>query len=211
MLVLSNLTNGFFVDLASNHALLFSNTYRLEQSFHWNGLCIEANPLYVWGLSARKCTTVYAVVGNVTGAQQLFNMEGVYGGLVGQQFDNQIKRRHSQSFYTITLEAILRKFNAPTTIDYLSLDVEGAEEFILGNFPFNRYSFNTMTVERPSPNLHHILAINGYVFIRMLGAHGDSFYMHKQHPRCNGALALYGINNHTYSRWQYLVSPKSCK
>ena len=54
---------------------------------------------------------------------------------------------------TKTLEQILDQINAPDVIDYLSIDVEGAEERILGRFPFDRYTFTTITIERPSASL----------------------------------------------------------
>lgn len=40
---------GYFVDLASNDAKEFSNTLALERA-GWDGLCIEPNPAYWYGL-----------------------------------------------------------------------------------------------------------------------------------------------------------------
>ena len=37
-------TNGFFVDLAAQHAKIDSNTYVLEKDLNWSGICIEPNP-----------------------------------------------------------------------------------------------------------------------------------------------------------------------
>jgi hypothetical protein len=48
---------------------------------------------------------------------------------------------------TCTLEEILRACNAPTIIDYMSLDTEGSELIILSVFPFNRYQFRALTIE----------------------------------------------------------------
>ena len=67
---------------------------------------------------------------------------------------------------TKTLEYILDKFNAPKIIDYLSLDVEGSELRILKNFPFNKYTFLALTIERPPIELEEILFKNGYVFVK---------------------------------------------
>ena len=46
------------------------------------------------------------------------------------------------------LEDILRKHNAPSTIEYLSLDVEGAEEMVMRSFPFQNYIFHTVVRAR---------------------------------------------------------------
>ena len=84
---------------------------------------------------------------------------------------------------TKTLEYVLDKFNAPEVIDYLSLDVEGAEERVLTNFPFNKYTFLAMTIERPTPELEKVLFDNGYVFVMVSKKLPfDTFYVHKTIP-----------------------------
>ena len=45
--------NGFFLDLAANDAKEYSNTLALEKH-GWNGVCVEPNPGYWYGLSHRK-------------------------------------------------------------------------------------------------------------------------------------------------------------
>ena len=52
--------------------------------------------------------------------------------------------------YTVSLQEILRNHRAPHVIDYLSLDAEGAEDFLMNHFPFDKYRIKIMTVERPN-------------------------------------------------------------
>ena len=78
---------------------------------------------------------------------------------------------------TITLYQLLKKFSAPRVIDYLSLDIEGAETSVLKNFPFSKYIFLSMTIERPTSLLNKILKENGYIFIKNQKV--DTFYLHK--------------------------------
>ena len=78
---------------------------------------------------------------------------------------------------TATLEAILDRFGAPPTIDYLSLDVEGAEEAVLVRFPFARYRFRIMSIERPSHKLAKVLEGNGYRYLCDNGQYGDQLWM----------------------------------
>ena len=63
-------------------------------------------------------------------------------------------------------------------IDYFSLDVEleGAEWRVMQRFPFDRYRFLTITIERAAPWLHAHLIANGYV--RRKNVHFGSFYVH---------------------------------
>ncbi len=82
---------GYFIDLAANDPIRISNTYALETSFAWNGLCVEPNPIYWTGLSYRKCHVVAAIVGDHTMEEITFRYprsKAPQGGSVGGRFDN---------------------------------------------------------------------------------------------------------------------------
>ena len=78
---------------------------------------------------------------------------------------------------TVTLVEALDRHGAPRLIDYLSLDVEGAEELILRDFDFSRYKFRFMTIERPSLALDLLLDRHGYV--QLAHSRFDVFYTHR--------------------------------
>jgi hypothetical protein len=104
---------------------------------------------------------------------------GDHGGIVGQGFDNGPRfKSQSEVRYTVTLEEVLRKFEAPSHIDYLSLDVEGAEEFILQNFPFDKYHISIMTTERPSDSLRDLLEKQGFKKLARLSRWGEIMWAH---------------------------------
>jgi FkbM family methyltransferase len=156
----------FYIDLASNDAIDISNTYLLD--IHgWSGLCIEANPQYWYGLtSQRNCTVVGAAVAEKDHQILPFVFDGVFGGLLGGEFDNkQGDSKVVTNVPTMSLATIFERFNVPQTIHYLSLDVEGAEWFIMQHFPFHNYSFHVLTIERPGAKLSDLLRAKGYVFI----------------------------------------------
>lgn len=55
---------------------------------------------------------------------------GPTGGIVGPEF----RKNDAQEFkprYTVSLYTFLKRFQAPSVINYLSMDVEGAEGFIV--------------------------------------------------------------------------------
>ena len=85
---------------------------------------------------------------------------GFNGGIVSERTDN--KRGGTDFRKTTTFSQILDKFNVPKVIDYLSLDVEGAEEMVMSSFPFDEYTISVLTVERPTVALKHKLRENGY-------------------------------------------------
>lgn len=60
---------GYFVDLAANDAVTYSNTLTLEQELGWTGLCVEPNPLYLQGLLERRCDLAVAATGRRTGEE----------------------------------------------------------------------------------------------------------------------------------------------
>lgn len=185
--------NGYFIDLAANDAIRISNTFALEFYHHWDGIVIEPNPIYWSALAYRSCTVVAAVVGQQTGQEMKFKFPkrkpAPQGGLVGPDFDNNDPPSQShgnrnddndedQMRYTTTLRDILERFRAPPVIDYFSLDIEGAETFVMESFPFHEYRFNVLTVERADQRLSTLLEENGYVKMKQLKKWGESLWMH---------------------------------
>ena len=179
--------HGYFVDLAANAAVYLSNTYALERRLHWTGLCIEANPHYWQDLARmRSCQVVAAAVGQRRMEAISFQLQQEFGGIVG--FDNKQKQNknkkdnnnnHPEVYYTVPLVEILDRFQAPQHVDYLSLDVEGAEDFILSGFEFDRYQFSIVTVERPKPHLVQLLREKGYRFLKKVSDFGELLFAHE--------------------------------
>ena len=186
--VFGNKTGGWFVDLAANHAWRWSNTFVLERDFNWTGVCIEPNPEY-WEeySSIRSCQLVKQVVGKIDGEQISFAMRGAVGGIMRDGFDNKAPRgdretRQVETHTTVSLASTLAKTGAPSIVDYLSLDIEGAEAYVMESFPFDKYTFLAMTVERPR-RLRRALESKGYVYIRDTDCeYGDELYLHKSIP-----------------------------
>jgi hypothetical protein len=177
---------GYFVDLAANDAVRISNTYALETYYGWTGLAIEPNPLY-WSSLAhyRKCRVAAAVVGSRTGVPVRFkfpNRAPAKGGIVDERFDNKEASHfgEDQTRYTVSLRDVFERFDVPSVIDYLSLDVEGAETFVMESFPFDRYRFNLLTVERPDANLIILLERQGYKMLKQLKKWGETIWAHRE-------------------------------
>jgi hypothetical protein len=182
--LLGNKRNGFFVDLAANDATKLSNTYALERHFGWKGLCVEPNPMYWYSLTRYRpnCELVAAVVGQKRMEEVDFLFQfGDRGGIVGKDFDIQsLKKGHTSSHeYTVTLKEVFDRYGVPKEIDYLSLDVEGAEEFIMQNFPLEDYKVKLMTVERPSNKLRELLKSHGFQQMQTMAPWGETLWTHK--------------------------------
>lgn len=189
--IFANKTSGFFVDLASNDATTISNTFVLERDLGWDGICIEANPVYLWRLAQRRCTLVAGVVTGETDAEVHFATSPgnpAFAGVIGDEnhrirnkhrADTQLEMRSAVSHRTATLELVLDRLRAPATMDYLSLDIEGSEFSVLRSFPFKRYTFTLFTIERPDSELRSLLHESGYLFCWCLTTYGDVLYAHR--------------------------------
>ncbi|GFH56603.1 hypothetical protein CTEN210_13079 [Chaetoceros tenuissimus] len=177
----------FFVDLAANHALKLSNTLYLEQN-GWEGLCIEGSPEYWYDLARyRNCQIIGAFVGGNeydNGNRIEVALGSVFGGIINEQMDNKPGETNRMTSAKVTREivsfsTILKIFNSPKMIDYLSLDVEGAETLILQDFPFDQYTFRFMTIERPKPDLIQLLNNHGYREVKKLVEWGETLWIHE--------------------------------
>lgn len=167
--VFKNKSNGYFLDIGCGHWKNLSNTLLLEQN-GWTGLGIDP---YAQGYENRPSTTLCKCV---LYSEKLENIDfieaGDFGGILEHsKFPNHLVDKLSSSkvtkHNTCVLEEILESYNVPNYIDYLSLDIEGAEVEILSSCPFDKYSFGCITVEHNGnkKNQHiiqNILTNNGY-------------------------------------------------
>ena len=106
----------------------------------------------------------------------------LFGGIASKTTDNINVASNHVTFRTTTLAAILDRFKAPKVIDYLSLDVEGAETQVMSVFPFDQYHIKVINVERPKPELHNILIRQGYWFVMIMSFWGEALYVHRSLP-----------------------------
>jgi hypothetical protein len=184
--------DGYFIDLAANDAKEFSNTLALE-GHGWNGLCVEPNHAYWYGLSHRKCTVVGALVGDQIERVNV-SFRGTFGGIVGlmnNQIADRLKipRAQTEARFTAPLPEVFERFHVPKVVDYMSLDVEGAEYLIMKHFPFDQYQMKLMTVERPNEELKNLLAQHGYLYLKLVAKWGETLWAHNstgltpEHPK----------------------------
>ncbi len=182
---LGGLRGGYFADVGASNGVVSNNTLALERDFGWRGVCIEANSLFLKTLRRhRLATCVDAVVWDTDDAEVDFLASGVCGGVVAADMDN-VPGAASEATTprrTRSLASILHDVGAPPVIDYLSLDVEGAENRVLAGFPFHEFAVRLMTIERPPPALESRLADLGFRVVRRIvsneGLPVDSFFAH---------------------------------
>lgn len=128
--------NGYFLDIGAFDGVQISNTFFLEKYLNWSGICIEAGEdNYKELIKNRNCTCLNMIVSDKNGFQEF--AENWTVGKIG-------KGKKTES---ITIDRLLTDWRVPKLIDYVSLDVEGAEYDVLTMFPFNDYHVRLWTIE----------------------------------------------------------------
>lgn len=108
---------GFFVDVGAHDGVESSNTYALEKA-GWKGVCVEPSEAYEKMIGVRNCSLVKVAA---------------------------VADKKSQTGLPLT--EILYGLSAPTTIDYLSIDVDGGEMDVLRGMDFDKYHVKLITIE----------------------------------------------------------------
>ena len=166
--------NGFFVEFGAANGIDLSNTYLLEKEFKWNGILAEPGTVWHAGLlQNRHCWIDTNCVWKNTGSTLLFNQTNSAEFSTIDEYsssDGHAEIRKSGIHYdvsTISLLDLLKKYDAPNIIDYLSIDTEGSEFEILSNFDFSKYQFKVITCEHNytpiREKLLSLLTSKGYV------------------------------------------------
>jgi FkbM family methyltransferase len=131
----------FFLDIGAHDGEDGSNTQLLEMS-GWRGVCVEPLPV---DFTNRSCKLVEKVVSD--GQQVEFRVCPNHGPMSADQLsgiESSLGRWKesttdcpTKKFQSISALQLLEESKVPKTIDYVSLDVEGAELSILQQWPEN--------------------------------------------------------------------------
>lgn len=169
--------NGFFVELGAFDGLNLSNTKFFEDYLGWTGLLIEPTPDQFAKLTRNRprCILVHAAVSSTKG-EVTFLGKGGTAGMVDTMSNTFIQQEHADKgekpykVPSMPFRDILHA-NGVKKIDFLSLDVEGAEFEVLNTHDWNipvRVFAVELDGHNPSKDqkCRDILAKNGYKHIK---------------------------------------------
>ena len=174
-----NKQNGYFVDIGAADGITASNSFVLEKWNRWNGICVDPNPVFLQSLyncrdSIVSTLCVYNTSGQILPFKFFDDEQGFYGwnfrsGIsshVGDIFPEVKKSFREINVYTISLNDLLKLYNAPSNIDYISIDTEGSEYEIIKTFDFKKYNVKCFTIEHANApfrdDIYNIMISNGY-------------------------------------------------
>jgi FkbM family methyltransferase len=157
VIFMSNLKQGgYFVEFGAADGIENSNTYALEKHFGWTGLLIEPVPTSFKKLSKNRSSTCVkgciATCEDKT-SQLVMTDYPQFSSVKGFHLSDMHAKKREVAKQTISVPAYdlntLLEQNPPpnNTIDYLSIDVEGAETAILPRIDFERWQFKLITCE----------------------------------------------------------------
>jgi FkbM family methyltransferase len=182
-------SRGYFVELGANDGRSQSNSLHFERHKKWRGMLVEPCPTaYMRCVMTRsKNTSIYCgccVEPEKAGGlipMEYFNLMSVQtdGGSTFASEGNIEELRLNKGgepdlayrfgSYSYTLTQLLQQANAPMRIDFLSLDVEGAELSVIKGIDFNRYSFEYILIETSQAQaVSQLLEVHNYILFESL-------------------------------------------
>lgn len=179
--------DGVFVDVGGYDGVAGSNTLFFEMFRGWSGLLVEAVPsLAEKAASVRRCPCVAAVLSGDGSPAEFLRIEAGYMQMSGRldTYDNSLLDRvcaHPEHRADREIVATRRLADVLVEqgidkINYLSMDVEGAEHDILRSFPFDQISVDVLSAENTShhSDFYELMSQNGFKLVEFLGV--DEIY-----------------------------------
>ncbi len=181
---------GWFIDAgAGPDGIRGSNSYVLETQLGWTGLLVEPHPDCYPRVKGNRSAFVEQCCLSDSQGEVEFALHQypecssipkhlAEPNFVKAGFDrNDVQKIRMR---TAPLWDLLRRHQAPPTIEYMSLDIEGAEWVALKDFPFHEFRILCMTIERGGKaydDLRAKLRAEGYRLVRVW--YPDDFYVHE--------------------------------
>ena len=191
-----NFDNGFFVELGANDGINQSNTYYFEKYRGWNGVLIEpigqkyleciknrsnknkifCNACVSFDYDKKFVEMTYSDLMTISNIEESNIKSSSEHIQVGMKYLQEGEKSYNFGCIADTLNNILLKSNAPKKIDFLSLDVEGAELEVLKGVDFDEFSFKFMLIEvRDIKRLENFLNQHGYILEKKFSSHDYLF------------------------------------
>lgn len=172
---------GYFVEFGALDGVRLSNTLLLEEKFSWRGILVEPLPIYADALHRNRKSIVDSRCVWSRSGEQLFltspkdaaltTVSGTVPLAGGRSLPARNRLAHGRRSRryvstSVSLEDLLKEYEAPKRIDFMSVDVEGAELEILEAFDFSQWKFDSIAVEHnfgaDRQRINALLVGNGY-------------------------------------------------
>jgi FkbM family methyltransferase len=177
---------AFFVEFEATDGIFLSNTWLLEKKLGWTGILAE--PARSWHSSLcanRSCNIdkrcVYHSSGQKVSFQEALSPEH---SAINSQLN--IGDNSTYEVETVSLSDLLDAYNAPSEVQFLSIDTEGGELEILMNYDFaSERRINSISVEhnyriKERKLIYALLSSHGYKQVYHSLSKWDDWYVLKK-------------------------------
>jgi FkbM family methyltransferase len=191
---------GTFLEIGCWNGEIISQTLYLEREKGWTGLCVDPFPS---NFEQRQCKLCQKAV-SLDGLPRAFikvSIDRRYGGDVSyfSGFKDRLAAHwplivefcdyEEVQVETITFTQLCADYAMPKHIEFLSVDVEGAELEIFKSIDFSQYSFGLIVFEHNEDpmvreQVGEILCRNGYALLASLRV-DDIYYRPSADSNCN--------------------------
>jgi len=180
--------NGFFVEAGADDFVSNSNSLMFERAHGWTGLLVEPHPLIfakglqvqrkAWSVATCLATKNKPHFAKFSSVSTPGAMAGLVPDLEGAPADTSVSE-----LQCFPLASLLLALGNPT-VNYFSLDIEGAELEVIKAIPFDQLNIEVLSVEfnllgkvfPGSRSLLHLHLYNaGYSYLGTLGDKDDLF------------------------------------
>ena len=188
--------NGFFMDIGAHDGVDANNTLYFETTHNWTGINVEPlKPVYDRLVTNRKnCININCAITNTNGTAKFLQNTGYTEMLSGllDEYDDRHKNRINRELNTNggsseitivntkTIESICDEYNI-NNINYLSIDVEGAEFNVIKSINFNKVFIDVIGFENnyPDVSVDIINYLTNLNYIKLPPHTFDIFMIHK--------------------------------
>jgi FkbM family methyltransferase len=148
---------GFYIDVGAGHPVIDNVSFAFYLK-GWHGITVEPNPsLAKLSRSVRpRDIGAETLVGSALGEAKFFLVDDFHGlsTMIGENAraaaDNYGKKSNELTLPVTTLAALCKK-QAPKAIDFLKIDVEGAEKDVLEGADWKNYRPRVVVIEATMP------------------------------------------------------------
>lgn len=187
---------GLFLDVGCAWPVRNSTTFYLERHLDWSGIGIDALDVYAdaWGRTRPGSRFFNYAVSDRSGGKLTF-YRGGGTGVSSLSKDHTAERTSSEpvpiEVDTITLNDLLDR-EGVDTIDFLSMDIEGAEPLALAGFDIERFRPELVCIEgrwsENAPTIRSYFEAHGYELIEEYNEYEKAnWYFRSSDPKATEA------------------------